>query len=501
MSVLQRLSILVFISAFPLIVCSQSPVSWDEFIGRMLEENGDDSDQNKDVYELLEEIHAHPINLNQATVEDLLQLPFLSEEQARDIVFYRMMHSPLRSTGELMFIKTLSKQDRDYLQLFCYAGESAPQQETHHTTGKILKNIRNDAIFRTDIPFYYKAGQQDYPASVLAQNPNYSYRGNPLHITFRYSLSSMNHLFAGIQTEKDAGERGIDYVSGYLMLKDFPTGRRSYIREAVLGSYRANFGLGLAINTHTKFGKSMMSNSLGHIDRGFSKHSSTMETGYLTGAAIRYQYGQITLSAFGGYNKIDGTFLKDSTGISSLKTDGLHRTPLEHSKRHNISVLNIGGNIHWDIKNWQLSATAVATHYSTPLAPKWNTPSTLYRKYNAQGKNFQVYSLAYTWRGQKLRIAGETAVSHAEGLPTDEGKQHGMATLNTLQYHINSDNRLTMALRYYGAKFTSINGRAFGENAQPQNEEGIYLAWRTTLIPGVCIDTYADLMYFPWLKY
>ena len=503
MFALKRLFFTLFALAFPLIVCAQSPVSWEDFIEQILTEDGEDSEQDKDVYEQLEEIHAHPMNLNVATVEDLLQLPFLSEEQARDIVFYRVMHGPLRSTGELMFIETLSKQDRDYLQLFCYAGESAPSQASHKTKGKLLKNIKNEAVLRTDIPFYYKAGQQDYPEEVLARYPNRSYRGDPLHVAFRYALSSMNHLFAGVQMEKDAGERGIDYVSGYLMLKDIPTGRRSSIREAIIGNYRTNFGLGLVINTSVNFGKSMMINRLGRIDQGFSKHSSTMETGYLTGAAIRYHYGSFTLSAFGGYNKIDGTFTKDSAGISSLKTDGLHRTPLEYSKRHNLSVINVGGNVHWETKNQnlQLSAMAVATHYSTPLTPQWNTPFSLYRKHNAQGTNFQAYSLAYAWRGNKLRFTGETALSHAEGLPSGYGKQTGFATLNSLQYRLNSQNTLTTAIRYYGAKFVSINGKAFGENAQPQNEEGIYLAWNTTMIPGVSLDTYVDLMYFPWLKY
>ena len=503
MFVFKRISIAAITWAFPLILCAQSPISWEDFIEQILEEDVDDSQQDKDVYELLEEIHAHPFNLNQATVEDLRQLPFLSEEQARDIVFYRVMYGPLYSTGELMFIETLSKQDREYLQLFCYAGEPAPQQGVKKAQGSLLKNLRNEAILRTDIPFYYKAGQQDYPEEVLAKNPNLSYRGDPLHLAFRYSLSSMNHLFAGVQLEKDAGERGCDYISDYLMLKDYLIGKRSSIREAVLGNYRANFGMGLVMNTNASFDKSMMVNRLGHLEHGFSKHSSTMEAGYLTGAAIRYQYGALTFSAFGGYNKIDGTFAKDSAGITSLKTDGLHRTPLEHSKRRNISVINVGGNIHWESnsQNVQLSATAVATHYSTPLMPKWDTPSTLYRKYNAQGQDFQAYSLAYLWRGNKLKFTGETALSHATGLLTGDGKQLGFATLNTLQYRVNSENTLTASFRYYGAKFVSINGKAFGENARPQNEEGVYLAWNTTMIPGVRIDTYVDLMYFPWLKY
>lgn len=484
---------------FPHLWGQEATWTWEGLMEQTMEADGEEDALDEERYELLEELHAHPMNLNEATVEDLLQLPFLNEEQARDIVFYCTMHGPMQSTGELMFIESIGRRERMYLQLFCYAGEVPQKQGT--TARQLLKHIRNEFALRTDVPFYYKAGQQNYPEEILRKYPNRQYRGDPLHIMGRYSLSSMNHLYAGVQMEKDAGERGVDYLSGYILLKDIKIGKSSSIREAIVGNYRADFGLGLAINTHVSFGKSMMVSNLGHIDRGFSKHSSTLETGYLTGAAIRFQYRHITMSAFGSYNPTDGTLLEDSSGISALKTDGLHRTPLEHSKRHNINIINAGGNIHWNIKNLQLSATAVITHYSTPLAPKWDTPSTLYKRYNAQGQNFQTYSIAYAWHWRKWQLAGEGAISHAQGLPSGMGHEQGLATLQTLQYKLNSQNTLTMAARYYGAKFVSLNGKAFGENSRPQNEAGVFLAWRSTMLPSLCIDTYVDLMHFPWMKY
>lgn len=484
-------------------VVAQSPASWEDFVEQTMDEEENDRDETEEVrYEELSELHGLRLNLNQATVPDLLQLPFLTEEQARDIVYYRDTQGPLLSTGELMFIESLGKQEREYLQLFCYAGEEENAgQNTRLTLKQLLRHMRSEAFVRGDIPFYYKAGYQNYPDEVLSQYPNRQYRGDPTHVRFRYSLNSMNHLQAGIQAEKDAGERGVDYLSGYVLLKDLPTGRRSCIREAVVGSYRAHFGLGLAMNTSVSFGKTMMLSSLGRMDKGLSRHSSALETGYLTGAGIRYQTGRLTVAAIGAYNKTDGTFRNDSIGISALKTDGLHRTPLEWSKRHNISVVNFGGNIHWETGNWQVSATAVATHYSTPIAPKWNTLSTLYRKYNARGQDFQVYSLASSYRGARLQWSGEVAMSHAKGLPGGEGRQQGVATLQTLQWHINGKNLLTAAARYYGAKFVSINGNAFGENARPQNEQGLYVGWKTTVLPRWRVETYVDIMRFPWLKY
>ena len=304
-----------------------------------------------------------------------------------------------------------------------------------------------------------------------------------------------------MQLEKDAGERGIDYHSAYILLKDIDLGRNSRLREAVVGNYRASFGLGLVVNTAAGFGKTLMTNSLNRLDRGFSRHSSTMESGYLTGAALRYRHRQVTVSVFGGYNPADGTFRTDSLGLSSLKTDGLHRTPLEHSKRHNLNILNLGGNIHWDRGPLQLSATAVVTRLSVPLAPGWATSSTLYKRYNAQGRHFLAYSLAYGYARNRLCLTGETAFSHARGLPDGTGRQQGFATLNSLQLFPGGSHRLTLSVRYYSARFVSLNGRTFSENSRPQNEGGIYLAWKSQPLPSLALDASVDLLYFPWLKY
>ncbi len=479
-------------------VRAQTPLTWADFVEQFFTEDEDDTQDETYLYELLEEIHRHPINLNQATEDDLRQLPFLAEDQIRDIIAYRDTHLPIQSTGELMFVGSLSKQDRNYLQLFCHAGKVADPFSS--STRNLLSNSHHEVMLRGDIPFYRKAGFRNSDDDGSTNSSQQTYRGDPFYTYLRYTLDCHKNLFAGFQFEKDAGERGIDYYSAYILLKDINVGRNSKIREAVVGNYRASFGLGLVLNTGVSMGKDMMTGSLGRMDQGFSRHSSTMESGYLTGAALRYQYRHVTSSVFCGYTPADGTFRPDSFGLSSLKTDGLHRTPLEHSKRHNLNILNLGGNLHWDVGAFQLSATAVFTRLSVPLAPGWTTPSTLYRKYNAQGQHFQTYSLAYGYSYDRLRFTGETAFSHAQGLPDGTGRQQGFATLNTLQYTASANHRLTLSVRYYSARFTSLNGRSFSENSRPQNEGGIYLAWKSQLLPSFTFDTYVDLLYFPWLK-
>lgn len=479
---------------------AQNALTWEDFVESYADESYEDSELDTELFETLQELHSHPLNINTVTKDELLTLPFISEEQANDILYYISKNGAMASLGELMLINSMDKQTRDKIRLFTYAGDA--DEKAHSMSWKELgKRLRSEAVWRSDIPFYTKAGNSKIPDEVLIKSPNKAYIGDKFHHSGRISLKSMEHIFAGIQMEKDAGEYGIDHIAGYLMIKDM-----GIVKRAIVGNYRLSFGQGLAINSAAKFGKMMMLGKTGQMDAGITKHSSTAEYGYMTGAATTIALGDFEVSAFASYRNADGTFRNDFLGISSLKTDGLHRTQLERSKDGNITITDLGGNVHWENDYLRLSATFVNTHFDTPLAPKHNTESSLYRLYNAQGNDFQVGSIAYSWRFKRIHFIGETAMSHANGIfnpetKTVDGKQNGFATVNTLNWSINGSNTLTAIGRWYGAKFISINGKAFGENSAVQNEEGVFIGWTSRSFSNLNLEAYTDFMYFPWLKY
>lgn len=456
-------------------------IDWATFVENYIYNNEENSQQTELIYEQLNELRLNPLDLNTASAEQLLQIPLLNEKQVEDIIKYRDKNFPIHTTGELMYVESLNKEEREIIQLFCIAGEIPVDQSI--TFKNVFKRSRNEAYIRTDIPFYTKVGQRDG-----------TYRGSRFQNKIRYTFRSMNHFYAGVQTEKDAGERGYDYIAAYGMLKDLPTGKNGQIRELIAGNFRANFGLGLAVNTAISYGKNMQADALSSIDKGFSPHSSFIESNYLSGGAFRYRYKKFTIAAFGAFNKLDANYNKDSTGVTSLKTDGYHRTALEYSKRHNLEETNWGGNLHFDFNRLEVSATAMYTHFNIPLTPTYNTASTLYRAYDANGKDFGNYSLSYLLKLGKLSIIGETALSHMNS------GQTGFATLNGVQFRPNKRNKLNLIYRNYGAKYTTIHAHAFSENSKPQNEHAIYLSWTSALTEGLDIYTYLDLMRFPWLK-
>ena len=88
------------------------------------------------------------------------------------------------------------------------------EDEAKWTLGTALKKGKHSAFFRY--------GQ------VLMPSEAYQYGGSPAALLVKYSLKFSDNLLAGFAFEKDAGEKGIDFFSGYI---DFGNGISATIRK------------------------------------------------------------------------------------------------------------------------------------------------------------------------------------------------------------------------------------------------------------------------------
>ncbi|MCW9095754.1 MAG: helix-hairpin-helix domain-containing protein, partial [Ignavibacteriaceae bacterium] len=80
----------------------------EEILDDILQEPAGESD-NSDLYDQLEQLLLNPINLNEATLEDLLQIPELDISTARLILDHRKRYGNFFSLGELNAIPNLDK--------------------------------------------------------------------------------------------------------------------------------------------------------------------------------------------------------------------------------------------------------------------------------------------------------------------------------------------------------------------------------------------------------
>ena len=471
------LFILVILLSLALNVNAET--EWEKWLDGIMLDGDYSEDTHEELYENLLELQRNGINVNSATREELLALPFLSEQQVMDILEYIHFHGALKSINELMSIESIDYSTRQLLQEFLYAGDKTEKGFPS------LKNImtwgKNELSLYTKIPTYERVGDTS----------NGDYLGYPYKFWARYSFSYAKNVRIGIVASQDAGEPffsqsnkyGFDQYSGFIQLNGLGS-----VESLIVGRYSIAAGMGLVMNNSFSLGKTAMLQDFGRQRNALRPHTSASENGYMQGAAATIRLSDaIRLTPFLSYRKTDAT-LNDDGSISSLIYTGYHRTISELNKKNNTSLTAGGINARWNLEDFSLGATAVFTHINRPLSPN---KSATYKKIYPEGSNFFNASLNYSWLHYPFSVNGETAIN-ANG---------AIATLNTLGWHLSQYVEVMGIYRFYSFNYYSLYANAFSEGGKTQNESGLYLGVRWQPKYGIDIQAYTDLAYFAWPRY
>lgn len=445
---------------------SAQKYSWQDFLQEFsstLDEDYQDSSEWEVLLEELQELHASPMNINVATVDDLRRLPFLSDQHIEAIHAYIYLHGEMKSLGELLLIPSLGAEERQKLRLFVCV-EEAPKK------AKIFSRPSHELLTRLDIPLYYRKGQ-------LVETKGY--RSNGLGNQMRYTLSN-RHLQVGLHTRKDAGEPFFDSHGGYAALKDV-----GKVQMLVVGDYRVAFGEGLVMGNG---GWNLKSSVSFRPLSGLRPMTGTAEAGFLRGAAATLRWGKRwQTSVFASHRSVDAT-LTDGGEVKTFITSGYHRTETEYAKKHNTQATLVGGNIDWKYKTSYVGATGYFQTFSRALKPGED----VYRQIYPQGKYFGVVGLHYGTRWRDLTLGGETSLS---------SNQQGIATIHRLLYTINARHTLALVQRYYNEHYYSFHASALREASEVQNENGVLVSWQGQPWSGWQMNAYADFFFQRWPSY
>lgn len=491
--VLKVLLISCFTAIYPVSIVDAQTLSWEHFLEQITADEESEYTAWEYLYDELCELHEHPFNINNSTKEQLEQLPFLTAAQVENILAYLYSYGPMQTLGELQLVGEMDFDTRQLLSFFVYAGNVAERKKPLS-----LKNIfrygKHEMITRVDIPLYERAGYKTYSDSILQRYPNRKYAGDPYYHSLRYQFHYGNKVFAGLVAEKDAGEpfftgnkKGYDFYSFYFMLKDIGP-----LKALLLGNYRLSFGQGLVMNTDFSLGKMAALSSIGSLNKGIRKHSSTGEDNYFRGVAAAYRLGRLVITAFYSNKKQDATLKQDSSVminpfITSFKTDGYHRTPLEISKKNNTSNELFGSNLTYSNKGFHVGATGVYNVFNRMLKPG----DEMYKKYYPRGAEFYTYGTDYSYFHHRFTLAGETAYC----------KGGGVATMNSFQFQLVRDYKVILIQRYYSKEYNALYANAFSESSGVQNESGVYIGVEATPLKRIKMTGYIDFFRFPYLKY
>lgn len=462
--------------------------NWREFVEQLAEEEEMNEPAIENMYEELLFLESNPMNLNRITRDQLERFPLLSMKEITAIMDFLEKNRPLYTVFELRNVPDLDIRAVERILPFFYVGETV-QQKMPQKLSEILINGQSELQFRFDKTVTPRAGYGEFTDSILQRYPNRKYRGEDFYTSLRYSFSYRDKIQAGITAEKDAGEpffkpgytKGYDHYGFHLVIRDI-----SILKSAAVGDYRLSFGQGLILNNDFMVSKAWSSDNVARRTLGPKRHFSTAESGFFRGVATVLQTGNVSITTFYSGKHIDAN-LSENGQITSLKTDGLHRTLSEREKKKNTREQVAGGNVNFRKKGFQVGISGLYHSYNRMVNPAPRD----YNIYYLRDSTFVNGSMDYSWQLPGFIFAGETAISG----------NGAVATLHTARYNPSTAFSLTLLHRYYPITYHAAYAQAFSDGGSIRNEQGLFLGALFTPVSKLSVNTYIDFVRFPWLRY
>ncbi|MCB9190939.1 MAG: helix-hairpin-helix domain-containing protein [Flavobacteriales bacterium] len=479
----------------------QDQTEQEQIIQRRIEtiaEQLGEGDEGLDYNTLLDELlifSENPINLNNASFEDLAALPMLDEIAAANLVSHVEKHGKLLNLYELQAVDGFSLSLIRQLQPFIKVSDN-PEALTF-SFKEMMKEGEHEIVFRYQQVLNQQEGYSPIEDSVLAESPNRRYLGSPQKYWARYRFRYSNKVSWGLTMEKDAGEeffkgsmkQGFDFYSGHLFVQNL-----GVVKSAALGDFQAQFGQGLVFWSGLAFGKSSDGVSIKRNAQGLRPYTSVDENRFLRGGGATLQFGKFQVTAFGSYKLLDGnvsaitdTLTEQEETVSSIFSSGFHRTPGELEDRQSLTEAVYGGNVSYKGRRLSLGITAVGYQFSKPI----QRSDDLSNIFEFSGKQNSNYGLDYSYIFRNFHFFGEFALS----------QNLGFATTHGLYMTVDPRVTLTVMVRHLQPKYQALYANAVTENSRMNNETGYYLGFNINPFKGWYLNGFFDIFQFPWLRY
>lgn len=438
----------------------------------------------------------HPINLNKASKDELLDLQLLSEIQITNLLKHRAKNGNLITIYELQSIDGFDLASIKKILPFVFVSDYF--SSAHFSAKEMFKDGQHEVVFRFQRVLEHQVGYFTPDSITKAKKPNSYYLGDPNRLFARYRFQYNNNVSVAISGEKDSGEEwfkgsqknGFDFYSGHIAIKNIKS-----IKTLVIGDYQATFGQGLTLWQGFAFGKSASPMNIKRYGAGIKPYYSFDENRFFRGVAGTFKLKNLELTGLASYKKIDANAVNTDTlsngeidvvGVSSLELGGLHNTHALVQDKGAITQTVFGGNASYNNRSLHIGATAQNMNLSAELL---KTPS-LYNQFDYQGKHNFVGGLDYSVVFKNANLFGEYSMSANGGKAFCQGVIVAVDPKLTFSAHY----------RHFDRNFQNLYGNAISENTLPQNEQSLYLGMEAKLFKALTLSAYIDQFKFPWLQ-
>ncbi len=436
------------ILAFGLMICLWSGTILAQEAGlleSLLESYESEELYQTDFLELLQELQAHPINLNRASARELLRIPFLSAEQARAIVRYRKEQQAFQSAEELLRIPGVSQELFEALRPYITLAprRKAARVEYRTQLSRPLHSIRafDEQVF-----------------------------SNPYQLYHRVALRKGERWQAGATWEKDSGEQNWFDLGSFYGQYHWKPGKSTF----VLGDFNLRAGQGLLFNS--AYGQPVSIEAFQQFDRSQWEQRlkrSSDENAFLRGGLWRWQMNTSTqVSATFSRQRLDASLNEDSTLVKSFDRSGYHRTETEKARQNRVEEQLIALGFFREFSSGQAGVQYASIRYNLPLLTRFGAPR----------QAWDYWSGFYSWQRGALTGQGEAALL-ANRFPALQQSLLIRSPIAGLRYGV--------LAYYYHPDYWAYHSRGFGQVGAPaQNRAGYLLSVQVRPFPGAVWAAY-----------
>lgn len=458
-------------------------LSFDDFIETLI----DEQEEGDDITSWLEDLQVlfeNPLNINTASKDNLLRIPFLNELTVNNIIEYRQKTGGFFSFYELTSVEGVGRELAEKIACFVQVGEPG---ETGDESPVYKQKPRHQLLMKGWQSFPKQAGY------ISTDEKPAPYQGGPAKIYARYVVQQGDRFQAGFTADRDPGEpffkannkQGFDFYSAHLKLKI-----NRWIPQVVIGDFSARAGQGLILWQGFSLGKSAEVLSVSKGTTQIRPYTSSDENFFFRGVATSLQKENARLHIFVSRKKSDGNIVIDNDGnttFSSLQTSGYHRTLSEIDDKNSVRHTVAGAIFNYSFDRLKVGANFLYEHFQYPFVRSGQ----LYQEFLFSGQ--QNYNVGFDYRfiSGRYQFYGEAAVS----------RSGGFALLQGIDARLHDQFNVTMLFRHYEKDYHATWGNGFGEGGNTANETGFYAGFKILPVPKVAISAYADWFQSPWLNY
>lgn len=440
--------------SFHLIHAQNDPIQ--ETLNYLLQGNKDEEVNIEEVTEQCRVLLKNPIDVNTSDEITLAGIPFLSIEQAKQIIDYRAQNGAIISIYELKHIG-FSPSLLELLNFYLKTNSSVEPE------ANIIYILRAQSNFKNEE----------------------NYLGDPSKIYSRLKYST-THQQLGFTVEKDQGESFLDKYQTHGF--DFYSGYFQYINKKstiILGDYSINSGQGLI---HSNSYRSIYSNSplFANLYQNQMKvFTSTNENSFFRGIAYRMERKNLSIQPFFSYKKIDASVENDT--IKSFPNTGYHRTINELEKKDQCIELSLGNSVTYQWQSMHIGFNQLFLKYSLPFV----SDSSYYQNNKIILGWQSTHSIDYSWNFKNINLFGEIALNN----------NFSVSSINGLAISLNKTLAFSSRMRQYSNDFFNPYAHTYSQSSSAKNEQGIDFSILLHLRKNEQVLINYDVYQHPQIKY